>query len=143
MLAAAAHYRVKLRWMGKKELTTGFWGPVVKWLGCVPVDRSGNNDLVNQMADAFADATEANTPMILAIPPEGTRSKTSGWKTGYYHIAHKANVPIILSVLDYGTKTIRLSGALRPTGDYDADFAWIKHHYEDAKGKRKRQFVVE
>ncbi|MBK8545503.1 MAG: 1-acyl-sn-glycerol-3-phosphate acyltransferase [Caulobacteraceae bacterium] len=70
MLATAGYYRVKLKWMGKKSLTTGPFGGLIKWLGCVPIDRSAANDVVRVMADAFA----ATPRMILAIPPEGTRS---------------------------------------------------------------------
>ncbi len=139
MLAAAGFYRVPLKWMGKKELTTGPLGGIVKWLGCVPVDRKGGSDLVNQMKDAFARADA----MVLAIPPEGTRAATTEWKTGFYHIARAAGVPLVMSVLDYGTKTIRLVGALTPSGDYAADLAVIKSHYDGAKGLRAGQFVQE
>lgn len=136
MLAAAGFYRVPLKWMGKKELTTGPFGPIVKWLGCVPVDRKGGTDLVAQMAAAFA----AVPRMVLAIPPEGTRAAVNEWKTGFYHIARAAGAPLVMSVLDYGTKTIRLSGALVPSGDYDADLAVIMTHYEGAQGLRGGRF---
>ncbi|MEM6626118.1 MAG: 1-acyl-sn-glycerol-3-phosphate acyltransferase [Pseudomonadota bacterium] len=138
MLAAAGYYRIKLRWMGKKSLTTGPLGGIVKWLGCVPVDRSSNNDVVTQMRDAFAAATD----LVLAIPPEGTRSSVAEWKSGFYHIAHTARVPIVMSVLDYGTRTIKLSGALDTGGDYEADLALIKSHYKDAAGKYPDNFRV-
>ncbi|MEL7487872.1 MAG: lysophospholipid acyltransferase family protein [Pseudomonadota bacterium] len=139
MLAAAGYFRIKLRWMGKKELVEGPFGWFVKWLGCVPVDRSGAGDLVKQMRETF----EATDKMTLAVPPEGTRSKTRAWKTGFYHIAHTAGVPILMSVLDYGTKTMRISGVLTPSGDYDADFQLIKTHYEGAAGKYGRKFTLE
>ncbi len=138
MLAAAGYYRVKLRWIGKKSLTTGPFGGIVKWLGCVPVDRSASHDVVAQMRDAF----EATDELILAVPPEGTRSKTGAWKSGFYHIANTANVPIVVSVLDYGSKTIRLSGALMPTGHYEDDFDWIKSHYDGVKGKYGDKFTI-
>jgi 1-acyl-sn-glycerol-3-phosphate acyltransferase len=136
MLAAAGYYRVPLKWMGKKELVAGPFGAIVKWLGCVPVDRKGGTDLVAQMKNAFAETDE----MTLAIPPEGTRAAVNEWKTGFYHIARAAGVPIVMSVLDYGTKTIRLSGALIPSGDYDADLAQIMTHYKGAEGLRGGRF---
>jgi 1-acyl-sn-glycerol-3-phosphate acyltransferase len=139
MLAAAGYYRIPLRWMGKKELTQGPLGGVVRWFGCVPVDRSGKEDLVRQMAAAFAAARD----MTLAVAPEGTRAAVKGWKSGYYYIALTAGVPIVMSVLDYGTKTIRVSGALTPSGDYDADFALIRSHYEAAKGLRDGKFSLD
>lgn len=139
MLATAGYYRVKLKWMGKKSLTAGPFGGIIKWLGCVPIDRSAANDVVRVMADAFA----ATPRMILAIPPEGTRSATREWKTGFYHIARAANVPLILSVLDYGTKTISLAAIITPSGDYDADFGIIQSYYANARGKHADKFKLQ
>ncbi len=137
MLAAAGFYRIKLRWMGKQSLTTGPLGPLVRWLGCVPIDRAGKNDMVASMAANFAERTD----MILAIPPEGTRSISHEWKSGFYHIAHTAGVPLIVSVLDYGTKTIRLAAAFATSGDYDADLALIRKHYEGVQGRHIGKFA--
>jgi 1-acyl-sn-glycerol-3-phosphate acyltransferase len=136
MLAAAGYYRIPLKWMGKKQLTEGPFGGLVRWFGCVPVDRDAKADLVRQMKDAFAAARQ----MVLAVSPEGTRAKSPGWRSGFYHIAHGAGVPIVMSVLDYGAKTISLSGALIPTGDYEADVALIKGYYEGARGKYDERF---
>ncbi len=139
MLAAAGFYRVALKWMGKKELTTGPFGGIVKWLGCVPVDRKGGGDLVKQMKAAF----DASPRMVLAVAPEATRAATREWKSGFYHIAHAAGVPLVVSVLDYGTKTITLAGAVTPSGDYAADLPLIKAYYDGAKGLREGSFVHE
>lgn len=138
MLAAAGYYRVKLRWMGKASLTRGPFGWLIKALGCVPIDRSQSNDVVRVMADAFAASKE----MLLAIPPEGTRSAVREWKSGFYHIAVAAGVPILLTVLDYGTRRIRLAAVFYPSGDYEADLPLIRAHYADAKGKRREKFVA-
>lgn len=138
MLAAAGYYRVKLRWMGKKSLTTGPFGFVMKWVGCVPVDRASSNDLVAQMRAAF----DGEERLVLAVAPEGTRTLNPHWKSGYYHIAMGAGVPIVLSVLDYGARTITLSGVLHPSGDYDADSKWIKSHYADAVAKFPEKFTI-
>ncbi|MFM9827551.1 MAG: 1-acyl-sn-glycerol-3-phosphate acyltransferase [Sphingomonas sp.] len=138
MLAAAGYYRVPLRWMGKKSLTTGPFGRVMLWLGCVPIDRAASHDVVQTMANAFA----TEPAMILAIPPEGTRSLTREWKTGFYHIACMAGVPIILTVLDYGSKTIRIAGVFHPTGDYAADIEQIQAPYRNAVGKVRGAFAT-
>jgi 1-acyl-sn-glycerol-3-phosphate acyltransferase len=138
MLAAAGYYRVKLHWMGKKSLTTGPFGWLIKLLGCVPVDRSGKGDLVRSMSNAL----DAQTHMILAVPPEGTRSLTTEWKSGFYHIAHRANVPILLTVLDYGTRIISIRGLITPTGDYAADLAIIRAQYRSARGRKGHQSTV-
>lgn len=104
----------------------------------MPIDRSAANDVVRVMADAFA----ATPRMILAIPPEGTRSATREWKTGFYHIARTTNVPLILSVLDYGTKTISLAAIITPSGDYDPDLAIIQSYYANARGKHADKFAL-
>jgi len=137
MLAAAGYYRVRLRWMGKKSLTQGPFGWLIKWLGCVPIDRSKSNDVVGAMTEAFAREDR----MVLAIPPEGTRNAVREWKSGFYHIAVAANVPIVLSVLDYGKRTVRLAAVVFPSGDYDADLAVIQAHYTDAQGKHRDKFA--
>jgi 1-acyl-sn-glycerol-3-phosphate acyltransferase len=139
MIAAAGYYRVKLAWMGKASLTRGPFGWLIKALGCVPVDRSGGNDTVAQMKAAFDRAER----LVLAVSPEGTRAKTAGWRSGFYHIAHGAGVPLVFSVLDYGTRTISLTGHLYPSGDYPADLALIQTHYATAKGKHAAKFTLE
>ncbi|MEM6414312.1 MAG: 1-acyl-sn-glycerol-3-phosphate acyltransferase [Pseudomonadota bacterium] len=137
MLASAGYYRTPLQWMGKKELTEGPFGGFVKWLGCVPIDRSGNNDMVSQMADAF----RASDEMILAVPPEGTRAKTRKWKSGFYYIAATADVPLILTVLDFGSKTVRVAGTFKPMGDFDQDLPKIKEVYNGARGKFDEKYT--
>lgn len=136
MLAAAAVYRIKLRWMGKKSLTTGPLGGVIRWLGCVPIDRSASHDVARAMTEAFASEDR----MILAIPPEGTRSLTRAWKSGFYHIARMAEVPIIISVLDYGARTLSIRASMTPTGDYDADLALIQSCYVGVEGLHRDNF---
>ena len=131
MLVAAGYYRIRLRWMGKKSLTTGPFGWFIKALGCVPIDRSQANDVVKTMADAIG----ASDQMVLAIPPEGTRSRVKEWKSGFYHIAVAANVPIVLSVLDYKRKTMSIAAVIQPTDNYEADLPLIRTFYADAVGK--------
>ena len=138
MLAAAGYYRITLRWMGKESLTRGPFGWLVRAVGCVPIDRSARRDVVRAMSDAFA----ATTDMLLAVPPEGTRGLAREWKSGFYHIACAAQVPIILTVLDYGTHTLRMAGVFYPTGDYDADIVVIRGYYSDAVGRHRDRFAV-
>lgn len=138
MLATAGYYRVKLAWMGKKSLTQGPFGWLLKAMGCVPIDRSQSNDVVSVMREQFA----ARKRMVLAIPPEGTRSLAREWKSGFYHIAHGAGVPLVISVLDYGTKTVRLAAVVRTSGDYAADLAIIRAHYTNATGKHPERFAA-
>lgn len=137
MLATAGFYRVKLRWMGKASLTRGPFGWLMKALGCVPIDRSQSNDVVRIMSEAFG----ASERMVLAIPPEGTRSAVREWKSGFYHIAVAAGVPIILSVLDYGKKRVSLAAVVYPSGDYEADLGVIRGFYVGAEGKNRGKFA--
>jgi 1-acyl-sn-glycerol-3-phosphate acyltransferase len=136
MLAVAGWYRVKLSYMGKKSLTTGPFGWLVKRSGCVPVERSKSNDVVSQMRAAFAAADS----LFLAVAPEATRSRNTDWKSGYYHIAHSAGVPLLMSVLDFGKRTVRLAGPLTPSGDYAADLPKILAPYARAEGRRPGRF---
>lgn len=131
MLVAAGYYRIRLCWMGKKSLTTGPFGWFIKALGCMPIDRSQSNDVVKTMADAIGVADT----MVLAIPPEGTRARVNEWKSGFYHIAVAANVPIVLSVLDYKKKTMSIAAAVHPSGDYETDLSIIRSYYANAVGK--------
>lgn len=136
MLAAAGAYRVKLRWMGKHTLARGLAGAFMLRFGLVPIDRSQSTDMVRAMREEFA----RRASMILAIPPEATRSLTREWKSGFYHIAVAAETPILLSILDYGERRIRLKALYRPGGDYDAELAEIRRHYDGAVGRRKDRF---
>ena len=63
----------------------------------------------------------ARPALLLLVPPEGTRSRQVEWKSGFYHIAHQARVPIILTIMDYGTHTIRVAGPVEASGDYERD----------------------
>ena len=130
MLAAAGWYRVPLKWMGRKSLTEGPFGGLIKWLGCVPVDRSGKTDLVASTAAHM----RAAAAVVLAVAPEGTRAHAREWKSGFYHIALAAGAPLVMSILDYGTKTITIAGPLTPSGDYAADLAIIRGYYANARG---------
>ena len=136
LLAASGYYRVRLRWMGKQSLTSGPFGWFLKWLGCIPINRSGKNNTVQQMCKAFSSQKK----FVLALSPEGTRTRTTEWKSGFYHIAHQAGVPILITVLDYERKIVRLSGTLIPSGDYAADMQHIKTHYRDIYGRHNDGF---
>jgi len=139
MLAAAGYYGIKLRWMGKRSLVSHPLGWLVRWLGCIPVDRKAASDLVDQMADAFAKADL----LTLAVAPEGTRSATADWKSGFHRIARRADVPMIISVLDYGSRTVRIAGLVKPTDNYETDLAKIKSFYAGAHGRHREQFDID
>ena len=135
LLAAAGYLRVKPKWLGKASLANGPFGGLLRWLGCIPIDRSAGGDVVRTVSEAFA----AHDRMILGLAPEGTRSLTPEWKSGFYRMACAAGVPIILGVIDYRTRTVSLAAVIHPTGDYAVDLVRIQSHYRDAVGKNPDQ----
>jgi 1-acyl-sn-glycerol-3-phosphate acyltransferase len=110
------------------------------WFGGIPVDREKSNNLVAASAEAIK---AADGPLQLVVPPEGTRSKTRYWKTGFYYIAVGAQVPIVMAYMDYANKTSGLGPVFHPTGDIDADMATIKAFYAPFKGKNANQYHQE
>jgi 1-acyl-sn-glycerol-3-phosphate acyltransferase len=136
-LMVAFALRLHPRWMGKASIFRAPFGGLMRWLGGIPVDRSKANNLVESSAQAIRDACES---MQLIVPPEGTRSKTRQWKTGFYHIARSAQVPIVMAFMDYGNKRSGLGPLFEPTGDVEADMARIKAFYRPFKGKNSDQF---
>ena len=138
-LAMAFVYRFEMRWMGKDSLFSGWRGPVMRWLGGIPIDRTSRNNVV---ADTIA-AFKASTHLIIAIPPEGTRSKVDKWKTGFYYIALGAEVPIALAFLDYQRKIGGFLATFLPTGDIEKDFADIRAFYIGIAGKYAEKCVID
>lgn len=136
-LMVAFALRLNPYWMGKHTIFKGPFGPVMRWLGGIAVNRDQANNLVAASAQAIR---EAYSPLQLIVPPEGTRSKTRYWKTGFYYIAQTAGVPIVMAYMDYSTKRSGLGPLFQPTGDVDADMAAIKAFYAPFKGKNADQF---
>lgn len=139
-LMVAFALRLTPYWMGKHSLFKAPFGGLMRWLGGIPVDRNQANNLVEASAQAIR---EANGPLQLIVPPEGTRSKTRYWKTGFYYIAQSAQVPIVMAFMDYGRKRSGLGPVFVPTGDAAADLAAIQAFYKPFKGKNADQFDAE
>ena len=135
-LMVAFALRLDIRWMGKQSLFRWPFGPVMRWLGGIAVDRSQNTNLVAASAAALI---AADGPLQLVVPPEGTRGKTRHWKTGFYFIALQARVPIILAFMDYRRKVSGLGPEFMPTGDVDKDMAEIKRFYAGVQGRHSRR----
>lgn len=106
-------------------------GPLFRWLGARPIDRSRANQVV---ALSIAKFNQCHR-LILVVPPSGTRKRVLYWKTGFYHIANGAGVPIVLGFLDYRRKVGGIGPTVQPTGDIDADMAVIQNFYRDVSGK--------
>jgi 1-acyl-sn-glycerol-3-phosphate acyltransferase len=136
-LMVAFALRLTPYWMGKHSLFKAPFGGIMRWLGGIPVKRTQTNNLVAASAEAIR---AADGPLQLIVPPEGTRSKTRYWKTGYYYIALAADVPIVMAYMDYSSRRSGLGPIFKPTGNADADMAAIKAFYAPFKGKNATQF---
>jgi len=130
-IAICMMYRLKIYWMGKASLFKGPIGTVMKWLGGIPVNLDQSQNLVQQTIETFNRTDE----LVIAIAPEGNRSYVDRWKTGFYHIAAGAGVPIALGFLDFGKKEGGYLASYFPTGDVDGDIASIQAQYEGIAGK--------
>lgn len=131
-LATFYSLRVKISWMGKPSLFRPPIGGILKWLGGVPIARGSKSEgIVEQTVAAF----DSRDKFIMAIMPEGTRSKVRQWKTGFYHIAQGAKVPIVLVRFDYGRKVMGVGPTIEPTGNLPADLDQIRAVYANIKGR--------
>lgn len=130
-LLIAFQLKMKVYAMGKKSLTQGPFGGIMKWLGIIPIDRLKSNNIVDLTIQQFNSCEK----LIIIVPPSGTRNKVIYWKTGFYYIAHGAGVPICLGFMDYGRKTGGIGPLIYTTGNIDADMKKIKKFYVDINGK--------
>ncbi len=127
LVLLSASIGMPISWMVKDTWGTGLTGPLVRGVGGIPIDRSKPNGMVEQMVAAFAKHDD----LYVVVPPEGTRSLTEYWKSGFYRIALGANVPIIPGVVDYRTKTGTFGPPIEMVGDVHVDMDRIRAHYGD------------
>ena len=130
-IAICLLYRLRIYWLGKSSLFLGPMGPVMKWLGGIPVNLDRSENLVQQIVDSFNRADD----LIVVIAPEGNRSYVERWKTGFYHIAAGARVPIALGFLDFGKKQGGYLNSYMPSGDIDRDIRLMQAEYAGIRGK--------
>ncbi len=116
---------IKPHFMAKDSLFRWPMGRFMRDMGGVPVVRSARANVVDAMVAEFARRDR----FALTIAPEGTRGKVGQWRSGFYHIALKADVPLVVGMMDYGTRSGGLGPQIWPTGDYDADMAKIFEVY--------------
>jgi len=129
---------MKSNFLMKKEWF--FWplGILFKKLGGIPVYRQKHTSMTDSMAET---AKQAET-FHLCITPEGTRSKTSDWKKGFYFIALKAKLPILLYGIDYNRRHIQCTKTIIPSGNLEDDMRDIKLYYKNFKGKKPENFTI-
>lgn len=119
--------------MAKRELFAGPLGWLLRRAGGIPIERSQSSGVVEQMTDRFASRER----LWLGIAPEGTRKRVTKWKNGFWHIAHKAGVPILPVYFDYPSRTIGLGPLFEPTDDIAADLAALHAFYAPWRGKHR------
>ncbi|CAH8286223.1 1-acyl-sn-glycerol-3-phosphate acyltransferase [Mariniflexile fucanivorans] len=126
--------QIKTNFVGKKELFIFPFGWFFKALGGMPINRSTNENKVDAIAKLFHEKEEFRMTMA----PEGTRKTVEAWRTGFYYIAKKANVPIIMFTLDFERKQNYISEPFYPTDDIKADFEFMHQFYKGVKGKEPK-----
>lgn len=122
---------LEMNFIAKKELFRFPFGYYFRWMGGAPIDRVGNLNKVEAIAQIFENREEFR----LAISPEGTRKKIKELKTGFYYIASKAKVPIIPVAFDFGKKTVAIGKPYYPTSNYDNDLKILLNHFNGVTGK--------
>lgn len=134
-VATVLALRLRIALMGKHTLFKGPFGPLLRALGLIPVDRTSAGAVVAHSVARF----RARPQLFLGMAPEGTRNGADEWKTGFYRIAQEAGVPILLAVFDYGKRELRLPLTLYPSGDMDADMAKILDCYRNVTPKHPQR----
>lgn len=120
-----------IHFIAKKELFNPPFGWYFRWMGGSPVDRSSRSNMVDQVVSLFQEKEEFR----LALAPEGTRKKVLKWRSGFYYIAHNADVPIIAVAFDYSTKTIKIAPPFYTSGSIEDDLPKIKSFYKGVVGR--------
>ena len=130
MLMVVLKLKLRVFWMGKHTLFPFPFGWFMKWLGGIPIDRGAAHNVVSETVRQYAE----NDELVVLIPPEGTRKKVKTWKTGFYHIASNASVPILMGYVDGSRKVAGFADFFTPTGDLEKDLEDIREFYKDFKG---------
>lgn len=122
-----------VRFMGKQELFHGPLGGLLRRLGGMPIDRAATQCVVEQMIAQFRQ----HDALWLGIAPEGTRQPVARWRSGFWHIAHGAGVPILPVYFHYPDKTIGVGPPLTTSDDMEADIARLRAFYAPFQGKHR------
>ena len=131
MLLFAGAFGQKINWMGKSNLFVKPFGYLLPKIGGISVNRSQKNQIVGNMISLF----KTHENFLLVVPVEGTRARANFWKSGFYHIAKGANVPILPTFLDYGKKRGGFGIPIQPTDNLFLDMQKIRDFYAPFKGK--------
>jgi 1-acyl-sn-glycerol-3-phosphate acyltransferase len=117
--------------LAKDSSFKGIMGKIGRAVGGIPVNRSKSTNFVEQVAAEFG----RHEDFVLAVTPEGTRSKTEYWKSGFYYMAMAAKVPVVMATIDFPKKLISYNAWFTPSGDIEADMDIIRRHYAGVQGR--------
>ena len=126
-LGLTADLDIRPHFMAKLSLFRWPLGGFIRQMGGVPVDRRGGSNVVEQMVREFARRSE----FMLTVAPEGTRGKAKKWRTGFYQSALAAKVPMVVGLMDYGTRTGGIGPLIWPSGDFRADMLKVLESYKN------------
>jgi 1-acyl-sn-glycerol-3-phosphate acyltransferase len=127
---------IRVNWIGKHTLFRRPFGGFMRWLGGTPVDREMSSGRVDQTIALI----EQRESFILGVSPEGTRKRVARWRSGFYHVAAGARVPIQLTYLDYSRRVVGIGPTFEPTGDEQADLDSIRSFYDVSWARHPQQF---
>lgn len=123
---------LRVSFFGKASLFRGPLGWFMRWQGGQPVDRKAAHGVVAETIRIVRESPH----FVLAIAPEGTRKRVANWKSGFYHLAHGAGIPIVPAHLDFGRREVRFEAPFWPTGDPERDIAAIRQGFRNTEARR-------
>jgi 1-acyl-sn-glycerol-3-phosphate acyltransferase len=135
-LAVVLTMSLHLHWMGKDSMFRWPFRRLLLWMGGIPVNRKLGGGLVQTTIDKFAE----HASYLVLISPEGTRSATREWKTGFYKIAQGAGIPIVLCYIDFSRKVVGFGPLVSPSADSAADMRFIRDYYNDKVARHTVRF---
>lgn len=131
MLVIVFAFRLKVYFLAKHTIFAPPFGFFLRWLGGIPVNRERAHNLVEQAVELFA----THDDLVLVVPPEGTRQQVRYWKSGFYYISYRAQVPIVLGFADFKERIAGFGGTFVPSGDFADDLVKIQAFYSGITGK--------
>ena len=130
-IAVMLSMNLRIRFMGKKAIFIWPFKIILKSWGGIAIDRNAKNGVVEQMVAQFKKSEQ----LVLGIAPEGTRRKTSKWKSGFLHIAHQADVPVVPVSLDFAKKQLRFHQEVNISADIETELVKIQENYTEVCAK--------
>lgn len=134
-MSAVLALKVDAHWVAKHSLFWGPIGPLMRWLGGIPVDRRASHGFVEATAQAYRQRQQ----LLIGVTPEGTRKQVAQWKTGFYHIARAAEVPVVPAYFDYPSRVVGIGPAMELGPDLEAELARCRQFYQPFTGRHGRR----